>query len=182
MTLEAMYGLVVLVLGIFLGSYIRRKGELFATKEGIGIITRIEEEVRHQFRQIIEQGTRTHQLRLAALDRRLQAHQEAYALWRELISNAHQRDKIGAVVMKCQEWFCHNCLYLDADARQAFAEAYGAAFIHSEYTRGRQDDEDRKRVESNWNRIEKAGDAIVKGVELPSIGKSEADLKEIKLP
>ena len=72
---------------------------------------------------------RTHQLRLAALDRRLQAHQEAFALWRGLLADMHDPARIGDAVRKCEDWWNNNCLYLSPDARQAFVQAYLTAHL-----------------------------------------------------
>ncbi len=60
-----------------------------------------------------------HQLRMAALDRRSEAHQEAFALCRKLVSSVHH-ENIGEVVMECQYWWNKNCLYLGPEAREAF--------------------------------------------------------------
>jgi hypothetical protein len=164
-------------LASFLGSYVRRKGENLATKEDVAEITRKQDEVHNEFQKLREQSTQRHQLRLAALDERLAAHQKAYSLWRNLYSNAHSRDKIVAVVNECQEWWFEHCLYLDAEARQAFREAYHAAISHSNYLIGSRDVE---RAERSFERILKAGAAIERAVELPSIGISEEESKELK--
>src|SRR5262249_2999875 len=58
-------------------------------KEDIAKITREVEQVKHEYarrleslahqnRLVLEQGSRRHQLRMAALDRRLEVHQQAY--------------------------------------------------------------------------------------------------------
>ena len=122
--------------------YIRKKGENLATKQDIAEITDEIEKVRSEYakqleeislqnRLILEQAKRKHQLSIAALDRRLEAHQQAYTLWRKLRSLLY-KDEVGSVVMECQEWWVRNCLYLDAEARQAFSEAYHGAFAHRE--------------------------------------------------
>ena len=84
------YLLLVLVfcggafLGKYLPSYLSEKGKNLATKEDIAEITREVERVKSESRErlegILEHLRYRNQLRLAALDRRLQAHQEAYAL------------------------------------------------------------------------------------------------------
>ena len=45
---------------------------------------------------------RENQLRLAAIEKRLIAHQEAYALWRKLIFTSIEDDDFGNVVLECQ--------------------------------------------------------------------------------
>ena len=76
--------------GKYLPSYLSKKGENLATKEDIAEITREVERVKSEHTERLE-GIAEHlryrnQLRLAALDRRLQAHQEAYALWQNLMT------------------------------------------------------------------------------------------------
>src|SRR6266498_2581136 len=76
----------------YLPSYLSKKGENLATKEDIAVITREVEQVRSEYaerlenivqqnRLLLEQTKRKHQLSIAALDRRLEAHQQAYTLW-----------------------------------------------------------------------------------------------------
>jgi hypothetical protein len=77
-----------LVVREFLPSYLRRKGENLATKEDIAAITELQKAVEHRFNELLEDSKQRHALRLAALDRRLAAHQEAFSLWRELLAGA----------------------------------------------------------------------------------------------
>ncbi|HET9912759.1 MAG TPA: hypothetical protein VFQ13_12760, partial [Anaerolineales bacterium] len=70
---------------------------------------------------------RENQLRLAAIERRLTAHQEAYALWRKLIFTSSEDNDFGNVVLECQSWWNNNCLFLDAKSRKAFFDAFMAA-------------------------------------------------------
>ncbi len=43
------------------------------------------------------------QLKLAALEKRLSAHQQAYALWWRLMVNLTSKEKIGRIVIESQE-------------------------------------------------------------------------------
>jgi hypothetical protein len=176
--------LLLIFLGFFIrhiSSYSTQKGRNLATREDIGAITKEVEKVRseysehlenlsHQNKLILEQGNRRHQLRLAALDRRIEAHQKAYSLWRELLHATHDKGKIGDVVLKCQNWWENNCLYLEADVREAFNKAYIAANSHREFVEIHSNPE---LVKSNWATIKNAGDVIVKAVELPPIADGE---------
>jgi hypothetical protein len=117
------------------------------------------------------ESNRKNALRLAALDRRLQAHQEAFALWRKLVANTHKEQGIGEVVIECQSWWEKNCLYLDPESREAFYRSYNAAFHHHELVESRENSE---AVKSNWREIMRAGETIVRGVALPTIGELEA--------
>jgi len=173
-------GLLAL-LGGFLGSYLRAKGKNLATKEDTREITRKVESVKAEYarhmellaqkhRLFLQREERKHDLSLAALDKRLAAHQEAYALWWELMGSASKKEKVGEIVMKCQEWWVNNCLYLAPDVREAFRDSYHAAFLHSDLLYAR---EDASVIRDNFSRIRQAGQVIVKAVALPSWGDQE---------
>jgi hypothetical protein len=117
---------------------------------------------------------RQNQLRLAAIDRRLATHQEAYTLWRRLIANVHNQETIGAVVLECQDWWDKNCLFLDPKAREAFRRAYLAASDHAQFVKDRSNAE---LVKANWADIKRAGFAIVSGAALPTLGELETRIK-----
>jgi hypothetical protein len=112
-----------------------------------------------------ERGFR-HQLRMAAIEKRLAAHQKAYSLWRELKHNAHDSKTIGDVVLRCQDWWEKNCLYLEPEAREAFFKAYIAAHSHHQYVELRDNPD---LVKNNWKTIIDAGTIIEKCVDLPPI-------------
>ncbi|MFZ0052673.1 MAG: hypothetical protein WAK96_12940, partial [Desulfobaccales bacterium] len=63
----------------FFSSYASEKGRNLATKEDISEITKKIEEIKHQYNLMIEQIKGRHQLRLAALEKRLEIHQQAYS-------------------------------------------------------------------------------------------------------
>jgi hypothetical protein len=113
--------------------------------------------------------------RLAAIDRRLQVHQEAFALWRKLISKVHRENEIGDVVMECQTWWDNNCLYLEEKARKAFRIAYMCALNHKDFLRGRSN---RELIEKNWADIIAAGDALADAVALPPVGDLVAEYEK----
>ena|SRR2546425_4677714 len=161
----------------YLPSYLAEKAKSLATKEDVAQITREVEQVRHEYarhleelahqhRLVLEQGSRRHQLRLAALDRRLDVHQQAYTLWLKLVASVHNEAEIGDVVIECQEWWGLHCLYLDESVRQAFREAYLAAANHRDFTRARVE---ARIIKDNWDTITSVGERIVKAVELPPI-------------
>lgn len=173
-------GLLVLF-GSFLGSYLRMKGKNLATKEDTDAITKKVETVRAEYakqleslaqehRLFIQREERKHELSLAALDKRLAAHQEAYALWWELMWNASKKENVGEIVMKCQEWWVHNSLYLTAEARKAFSEAYHAAHLHPDLLEARESSDE---IRENFKTIRQAGEVLVRAVTLPSWGEDE---------
>ena len=46
---------------------------------------------------IISRTERANRLRLAALDKRLEVHQQAYTIWNELLSSIHKENKLSDV-------------------------------------------------------------------------------------
>lgn len=115
-----------LLLKIWLPAYLAEKGKNLATKEDIGEITNSVETVKRQHAELLEALKTKNQLRLAGLDQRLRAHQEAYGLWRE-INGALDDPAIREIVVKCDEWWGKNCLYLEPAARSAFLLAFVGA-------------------------------------------------------
>jgi hypothetical protein len=60
---------------------------------------------------------------LAALDKRLEAHQDAYKHWRRIVFSVDKSDKIERVCSDAQKWWVEHNLYLDSKSRSSF---YGA--------------------------------------------------------
>jgi len=112
---------------------------------------------------------REHQLRMASLDERLKSHQKAYSLWRRLMRDAYDPQQGPATAIECQEWWESHCLYLEPKARQAFFRAYLAASTFHVTRQGR----DQFLIKAEWKDIREAGNAIVTGVELPTIAPGE---------
>jgi hypothetical protein len=157
-------------IGGFIGAYLKKKGENLATKEDIEIITEKIEKIRSQYSEQLETVKASlqlsNQLKLAALDKRLQKHQEAYTLWVEIVWNLSNDDEIGRIVIKCQEWWNENCLYLGEDSRGAFKKALLLAPVFYQLTNTK----DRQKY---FDSIMDAGEIIIKDVKLPSLGYDE---------
>lgn len=158
--------------------YLAKKGENWATKQDIEKLTRAQESVKSEFAQILEKQRGESQLRLAVVDRRFQAHQEAHTLWLKLVRNAHVGD-IGDVVMEAQDWWDKNSLYLDSEVGREFRGATMAAFNHHNLLRGPRNPENNRLVEENWHDIMKVGAMIAAAVDLPKL---KLDEKDIHLP
>jgi hypothetical protein len=162
-----------LVLRSYLPSYFSKKGENVATKEDVAAITHEIERVRQEYAaqlEVIKSSLDiTNRLRSAAVEKRLEKHQEAFALWIQLLWNLHDETKIQETVGRCQEWWVNNSLYLDADSRALFKRAYLLAnsFRHM---RG----QPVEIIEKMHADIEAAGGAIVRGAALPPMGKEES--------
>ena len=153
----------------YLWNYLSKKAENLATKEDIASITHEIEAVKLQYSLHIEDNKAKHQLRLAALDARLRVHQEAFTLWRELYNSTHTED-IGKIVLKCQEWWEKNCLYLEPKVREAFVSAYSSAHTHQVCLQDRTNPD---RVKENWNRIIGFPNTLFEAIQLPALTETE---------
>lgn len=149
-------------------------------------ITDIVESVKHDYaarlsaieqqnRLVLETSKQRHELRLAAIDKRLAAHQEAYALWWKLMFSGRTAAQVGPVVLECQEWLVHNRLYLKGEVAVAFMKAYMAAHLHPDLLTGRADSE---ALKSNWADVTQAGSAILEAIDLPAL--TASDVSQIR--
>ncbi len=170
-------------------AYLAEKGKNLATKEDIGSITRTVESIRaeygkslqeiaHQNSLLIEELRSTSQRRLAAVELRLRAHQEAFIQWRNLIANVHE-PSCRETVMECAKWWEHNCLFLSAHAREALSSAYWAASMHPDFL---QDKSNKDLIMENWARLMDAGKIIVEGADLPALGNREFETPGAQAP
>ena len=163
-------------------AYSKKKGENLATREDIGAITRQIEAVRAEYAEKLqtlihdqtalrEAMQRRHQLSMAALDKRLQAHQTAYYLWREIWVKALRVDKDddeSEFFKECDIWWAKHCLYLSPEAEKAFRAALSVACVFKNGLRGTVTEQ--KARES----IESAGDVIRNAAQLPPLPKDDA--------
>ena len=171
---------VLVLIGVFcVGMLVRvskaysdEKGKNLATREDISAITRAVESIRAEYAErtqalahenavLRDAEQRRHQLSLAALDKRLEAHQKAFSIWRQILHYAHEKDSFQ-FFKDSEHWWENNCLYLSADAASAFRKSMNAGYVH----KGLQG----AALEENWRTVELAGDVITKAVQLPGLG------------
>lgn len=148
------------VLGAYLGSYLVEKAKNRATRQDIEALTRLVEEIKFALQA-------RHTLRFAALDRRLQAHQEAYGLSRKLVGAVQTKSEVERVFSEIGDWFNANALYLEPEARDALWEAYLAAYVHP--SKEREQDCDGENARENWEKIVVAQEKIAAAVGLPPL-------------
>ena len=169
-------GVIVLIV-----SYLKNKGKNLADKEDIKAITDMIESVKKEYAAKLEnivhenkltrdQLQQRHEMRLAALEKRLEVHQQAYSLWWEMMGKASKPDEVDDYTIKCQEWFVKNSLYLTEESRDAFHKAYMAASIHPDLLRSH---EKHEIIKENFAKIRRAGEILVKAVSLPSLEEHE---------
>ena len=163
-------------IGGFLGAYLKKKAENLATKEDIEDITKKIEDIRSQYSKQLELHKASlqlsNQLKLAALDKRLEKHQEAFTLWRRLLFSLRDEDKIGSAIDESQKWWDKNCLYLSDEARSAFHTAVILAVDFRNLPRT-----DPEMIREWFDKINEAGKKIVEAVNLPPL--SEDKIKPI---
>ncbi|MGY4837937.1 hypothetical protein [Burkholderia pyrrocinia] len=170
---------IVLAIQQFLPAYVRKKGENLATKQDIAEITRRQEEIKHQFAEIIEASKQRHALRTLVADKRMAAHQQAFKQVKGLLSA--REDK--AIIDGCKAWMDDNCLYLTLEARKAVWQAIGHAESRALFLAEAQSDaidvvhrnEYHDRATEKWNAIMGALPTIVTGVELPPLSEDELE-------
>ena len=61
--------------------YLSERAKNLATKHDVSAITREVEEVKHQYQKLTEDHKHKNLLRMAAIDERINVHQEAYSIW-----------------------------------------------------------------------------------------------------
>lgn len=166
---------VFYLLKTFIPAYLSKKAENLATREDIASITNEIERVKTQYSVLLEELKAKHQLRLAALDRRLLAHQEAFILWRELFASIHTPE-VGKAVLKCQEWWERNCLYLEPNVREAFVDAYSAAHSHQALVQARSDS---PTLTDSWKSITQFPNVLFESIQLPRLTEIESKALEI---
>lgn len=157
---------------VFLPAWIRKYAESLVDKKFAQAVER----EKAKGRQPVDQENATHsasldvanQLRMAAIERRLAAHQEAFSLWRKLYKSMHT-DEVNSVVMQCQEWWEHNCLYLEPSVSDDFSRAYSSASDHATMLSSLRVGGDACLVQENWQRIIKPGTSIFQAMRLPPI-------------
>ena len=122
---------------------------------------------------LVAKENRKQQWELAALDKRLEVHQAAYALWQRIVGAVYDSDQIGKVVVEAQDWWNNNCLYLDITSRQAFRACLLSAGNHKDLLMGLRDEKSRNMIKDSWDTIMKPGQTLPAGVALPDLGEQE---------
>jgi hypothetical protein len=167
---------VIFAIKHFFSSYITEKGKNVATREDIADITNKIEGIRTQYAVLVEELKARHQLRLAAIDRRLEVHQEAFTLWRELMSAMHG-DGVREAATNCDEWWGSNCIYLEKGVREGFVSAYRSALNHQMLLENSRQDrtnaQNSELVRENWSRITSFPDLLFEAVQLPKLTELE---------
>lgn len=167
-----LFALIAAAVGAAGGAYLKKWGELTAVNEAF---TTLRDQQKHiaadaaaiksKFDTIIESQKLQNQLRTAALERRLDAHQKAFVLWRKLMTKIYT-DECASVVLECQTFWEENCVFLGPKTDTAFFQAYMAATVHRDMLRERVP---AKEITANWQVIAAAAAIIRSEVALPPL-------------
>ena len=165
---------VLWFLNSYLKPYLAKKSENLATKQDIGEITKLTEEVKIEFDGLREDHKTQSALRLAVLEKRFQTHQDAYSRW--VIARMFAKKGDTNASAELLSWWMSNNLYLDIKPRRAFNDmmiAHSYVTGYFEKPLGMSDDEITRRLDA-------AGPIIEGAVGLPPIELPESGLKDLK--
>jgi len=162
---------VFLLFKFYVPPFLVEKGKNLATRQDIEEITNKIEGVRIQYTFLAEELKARHQFRLAALEKRLEVHQQAFTLWRKLLAFLY-KDEIVDVVMECQTWWNANCIYLEAPVRSSFIQAYCAVGNHKSLLNGSADSQD---IKDSYKIITDFSKVLFESVQLPALSALEAE-------
>lgn len=113
----------------------------------------------------ISQQERMDKFRLAALDKRLETQQKAYSYWYELLWSLNNKDRLDEMIMKCQDFWKDNCLYLDPESRKSLKKTISNAIFLEQYNETVTATERQEVI----GQIYRTGEDLQKGVGLPPI-------------
>lgn len=122
------------------------------------------------FSYFISETNYRKQLRLAALDRRLETHQQAFSLWWDIRSNIFTEEKLSEIIQNATNWWQKNCLFLGPKSRSAFYACLIFAANHADLVKYRTPgSEDKKEIRESWDIIMLPGKTLVEEMALPSL-------------
>ena len=129
------YVLSICTVGVvaYFAAYLGEKGKGRATKDDVREITNAIGEINNKYSVILSKLNARNQLSMLVPERRLEAHQQAYALWYTMFHECRRVDGQGLEASKdCKLWFMKNCMFLGPKSRDAFKRAYLVAEEHLE--------------------------------------------------
>ena len=112
---------------------------------------------------------RKQQWALAALDKRLAVHQEAFVQWKKVIGAISGGENVLKIALDAERWLNNNCIYLDAVSGRAFQDCLVCAVTNEETLKTTQLAKIRKDKQDVWKKLMKPGQVILAGVSLPNL-------------
>ena len=121
---------------------------------------------------VISKRQLMNQLKLAVLEKRLSAHQNAFGRIARLRSDVYKENtEFKNIINNNWEWWYDNCLYLDKKCRESLPRACNAAT--SWYTLSKTVPNDTKNLMRLWGIVEKAVEDIERAIGLPPVALQE---------
>lgn len=157
-------------LGKVADSYLSEKAKNLATKKDIGNLTRIVEDVKIEYSTLIETIRSRNSLKMAALDKRLEVHQEAVKLCIETTRKLANEQETLEHLHKLGQFYINNCIYLNKVASKAFWDSYSAAGLYHvmlDSSKQTQHPDEIQKVKQLRDQIYKAPNIIIAEFELP---------------
>ncbi|MEN6082910.1 hypothetical protein [Chromobacterium piscinae] len=112
----------------------------------------------------IENHKTKNQLRSAAIEKRLIAHQECYTRWSAMLRTL-ETDNFRPALDSCLEWWYSNCLFLEPKARAAFSDAISSSQLIAFNRRSLSESE----FNNACRKLMNAGALISAAIDLPPI-------------
>lgn len=109
---------------------------------------------------------RLERYKLVALEKRLEVHQQAFRIWRELMVSLNKPDQLAQVVQRGQDWWNDHCLYLDGKSRKSFYSSLVSGWLIDKSTSA----SERREI---FKEINLTGKHLIEGVSLPFLGDIE---------
>jgi hypothetical protein len=174
------YGLAIAVLA-FLGGiaggyfrgYVGEKGKNRAAREDLGKLTQIVEDIKDTnargLAELTESMRAHHSMRSAALEKRLEVHQDAYRMASLMFQHLYARDEgHRGFANDIRDWWISNALYLDDGPRKAF-EAAWVAYMRYPVLAAHNPTDDPDELVRNFAIMQALPPALERAVALPPI-------------
>jgi len=133
---------------------------------------------------------RKDKFRLAALEKRLEIHQEAFYRWNKIIDLRFEEEPSKRqFIFDCQDWYYKNCLYLDSDSRLEFKRCINNVFDFKMYWSNWKSTVKDSKEYNNANallkqifaQMQNTGEVIAKGVDINFKNMKDFDEKDKKI-
>lgn len=160
----------------YFGGYLAERGKNRATKDDIKEITDSIEGVKAEYTRQMEQLRALHQLRFVAAEKRIQAHQEAFTQWSDIMQllTLTGRDQAAQRLDEFKTWHTKNIVYLSPNSRAQYESfVVNVTFFLQALRNPAQ--QDGYRVLVVWTQMQNVGNAFLVDVDLPALSQQQLE-------
>ena len=101
------------------------------------------------------------ELMVTSLDRKLDTHQKAFAIWSSIVRFVHKPGLLEPMIEQAEDWWRNNCLFLMPESRAAFHQFLLFAASHHDLAHVRNPDIDyRVEIKESWAIIMEPGKTL----------------------